>query len=42
MSAELKPHAEFEIAHVLFIDIVEYSGLAIDEQTAFVSSSLKL
>jgi TolB-like protein/class 3 adenylate cyclase/Flp pilus assembly protein TadD len=32
MSAELKPHLRLEIAHVLFIDIVGYSKLLIDEQ----------
>jgi TolB-like protein/class 3 adenylate cyclase/Flp pilus assembly protein TadD len=32
MSAELKPHLRLEIAHVLFIDIVGYSRLLIDEQ----------
>src|ERR1700731_3313891 len=32
MSAELKPHLRLEIAYVLFIDIVGYSKLLIDEQ----------
>src|SRR5438132_1737057 len=32
MSADLKPHLRLEIAHVLFIDIVGYSKLLIDEQ----------
>jgi len=32
MSAEPKPHLRLEIAHVLFIDIVGYSRLLIDEQ----------
>ncbi len=34
MSAELKPHLRLEIAYVLFIDIVGYSKLLIDEQKA--------
>ncbi len=37
MSSQLKPNIELEIAHVLFIDIVGYSKLAIDEQTAAVA-----
>ena len=37
MSAEPQPGAELEIAHVLFIDVVGYSRLAIDEQTAVVA-----
>ena len=32
MSTELKPHLHLEIAHVLFVDIVGYSKLLIDEQ----------
>jgi len=32
MSAELKPDLRLEIAHVLFIDIVDYSKLLINEQ----------
>jgi TolB-like protein/class 3 adenylate cyclase len=32
MAAELKPHLRLEIAYVLFIDIVGYSKLLIDEQ----------
>src|SRR3984893_2654641 len=32
MSAHLKPHLRLEIAYVLFIDIVGYSKLLIDEQ----------
>src|SRR6266478_9323110 len=32
MSAALKPHLHLEIAYVLFIDIVGYSKLLIDEQ----------
>ena len=34
MSAEVKKEIELEIAHVLFIDIVGYSKLLIDEQRA--------
>ena len=37
MSAELPPNTELEIAHVLFMDVVGYSRLAIDEQTAVVA-----
>ena len=37
MPAKLQPGAELEIAHVLFIDVVGYSRLAIDEQTAVVA-----
>ncbi|MEY2546531.1 MAG: hypothetical protein QOG48_1648, partial [Verrucomicrobiota bacterium] len=37
MSAPSTSTAELEIAHVLFIDIVEYSKLAIDQQTAAVA-----
>src|SRR5438445_13651950 len=32
MSPEAKPHLRLEIAHVLFMDIVGYSKLLIDEQ----------
>ena len=32
MSTEVKPNLQLEIAHVLFIDIVGYSKLLIDEQ----------
>ncbi len=34
MSVELQPNAELEIAHVLFIDVVGYSRLLINEQSA--------
>src|SRR5438132_14384529 len=34
MSAGLQPNAELEIAHVLFIDVVGYSRLLINEQSA--------
>ena len=33
MSAESKPNLQLEIGHVLFIDIVGYSKLLINEQT---------
>src|SRR5438093_12836397 len=36
MSAGLQPNAELEIAHVLFIDVVEYSRLLINEQSALL------
>src|SRR2546422_10536698 len=36
MSAEVKKQIELEIAHVLFIDIVGYSKLSINEQHASV------
>jgi len=36
MSAEIKKEIELEIAHVLFIDIVGYSKLSINEQRAAV------
>src|SRR6266487_562609 len=36
MSAEVKKEIELEIAHVLFIDIVGYSKLSINEQNAAV------
>jgi hypothetical protein len=36
MSAEVKKQVELEIAHVLFIDIVDYSKLSINEQRAAV------
>ena len=36
MSAEVKKQIELEIAHVLFIDIVGYSKLSINEQHAAV------
>jgi hypothetical protein len=32
MSAELKPQLRLEIAHGLFVDIVGYSRLLIDDQ----------
>jgi hypothetical protein len=36
MSAEVKKEIELEIAHVLFIDIVGYSKLSINEQRAAI------
>src|SRR6202047_865575 len=36
MSAESKGHLRLEIAHVLFIDIVGYSQLSINEQSKFL------
>ena len=36
MAAELKKEIELEIAHVLFLDIVDYSKLPIHQQRAFV------
>src|SRR3989442_2581006 len=36
MSAEIKKEIQLEIAHVLFIDIVGYSKLSINEQRAVV------
>jgi class 3 adenylate cyclase len=38
MSAELKKEIELEIAHVLFIDIVGYSKLLINEQRALLDT----
>jgi TolB-like protein/class 3 adenylate cyclase/Flp pilus assembly protein TadD len=37
MSAELQPNAELEIAHVLFIDVVGFSRLLINEQSALLT-----
>ena len=36
MSAEIKKEIQLEIAHVLFIDIVGYSKLPINEQRSLV------
>ncbi len=36
MAAEIKKEIELEIAHVLFIDIVAYSRMAIDDQRAAI------
>src|SRR6516225_1519542 len=38
MSAEVKKEIELELAHVLFIDIVGYSKLAISEQRTFLET----
>ena len=38
MSAEVKKEIQLEIAHVLFIDIVGYSKLLIDEQRDYLDS----
>ena len=36
MPAEIKQEIELEIAHVLFIDIVAYSKMAMDDQRAAI------
>jgi hypothetical protein len=36
MSAEIEKEIQLEIAHVLFIDIVGYSKLSINEQPAAI------
>src|SRR6266576_2427191 len=36
MSSEVKPNLQLEIGHVLFIDIVGYSKLLIDDQREFL------
>ena len=38
MSAEVKKEIQLEIAHVLFIDIVGYSKLLIDEQRDLIDA----
>src|SRR6266436_1439267 len=38
MSAELKKEIQIEIAHVLFIDVVGYSKLLINEQRALLDT----
>ena len=38
MSAEIKKEIQLEVAHVLFIDIVGYSKLSINEQRAVVDT----
>jgi hypothetical protein len=40
MSAEIKKEIQLEIAHVLFIDIVGYSKLSINEQRGAVDEAL--
>jgi class 3 adenylate cyclase len=42
MSAEVKKEIELEIAHVLFIDIVGYSKLLINEQTEQIETLKKI
>ena len=42
MSAETKKEIQFEIGHVLFIDIVGYSKLSINEQSAQVETLKKI
>jgi TolB-like protein/Tfp pilus assembly protein PilF len=42
MSAEIKEEIQLEIAHVLFIDIVGYSKLSINEQRAAVDELTKI
>jgi hypothetical protein len=41
MSVEVKEESELEIAHVLFIDIVGYSKLSINDQRAAVDENPK-
>jgi hypothetical protein len=38
MSVEVKKEIELEIAHVLFIDMVDYSKLLIDDQRALIDT----
>ena len=42
MAAEVKKEIQLEIAHVLFIDIVGYSKLSINEQRAAVDELTKV
>ena len=42
MAAEVKKEIQLEIAHVLFIDIVGYSKLSINEQRAVVDELTKI
>ena len=42
MPAEIKKEIQLEIAHVLFIDIVGYSKLSINEQRAAVDELTKV
>ena len=42
MSAEIKKEIQLEIAHVLFVDIVGYSNLSINEQRAAVDELTKV
>ena len=40
MATEAKPHLHLEIAQVLFVDIVGYSKLLIDEQKELQQTSM--
>ena len=42
MSAEIKREIQLEIAHVLFIDIVGYSKLSINQQSAVIDELTNL
>ena len=42
MSAEIKKEIQLKIAHVLFVDIVGYSNLSINEQRAAVDELTKV
>ena len=42
MSAEVKKQIQLEIAHVLFIDIVGYSKLSINDQNATVDELTRI
>jgi len=42
MAAEVKKEIQLEIAHVLFIDVVAYSKLSINEQNAAVDELTKI
>ena len=42
MSVEIKKEIQLEIAHVLFIDIVGYSKLSIDDQHAAIEELTKI
>ncbi len=42
MAAEVKKEIQLEIAHVLFIDVVGYSKLSINEQNAAVDELTKI
>ena len=42
MSSDSSSELKFEIGHVLFIDIIEYSKLLIDEQSEQLDTLLKI
>ena len=42
MSAEVKKEIQLEIAHVLFLDIVGYSKLSVNQQHARLKNSARL